>query len=154
MSFGHDYYFAFAEVEYEEMNSSIEATIRISTHDFEKTLRDKKLITKELSLIEQDSAILVILEKEIESHFWINPGSSNGRNLDLHLDGFEILKTGVVEFYLSANVQDPVKQFEVGFDILMDELPLQQNKLTFINRNKKMNYVFLPNKRTQIIALH
>lgn len=151
VSYGHDYFFAFAEVEYNEMNSKVEVTIRVSTHDFEKSLRSKSLISKDLSVLSQDTNTLSILEKEIEDHFTI---SSLEQTIDLQLEGFETQKTGIVEFYLSAEVKNNPNQLDIKFDLLMDEFPEQQNKLTFIYRMSKRTLVFMQNKRTQSIDLN
>lgn len=151
VSFGHEYYFAFAEVEYNEMNGKIEATLRVSTHDLEKVLREKNLIKNDLSSISQDTATLSLLEKEIETHFSI---SFSGKNLDFQLEGFETLKTGLVEFYLSSDIQENLEKMEIKFDLLMEEFPEQQNKMTFMHRMSKTTLVFMQNKRTQYIDLN
>jgi len=154
VSYGHEYYFAFAEVEYNEMDGKIEATIRVSTHDLEKALRDKKLITKDLSALSQDTLSLSVLEKEIEAHFSISLKDASGKSLDFILEGYETQKTGIVEFYLSADLKKNAQQLDITFDLLMDEFPEQQNKLTFIYRTSKITLVFMPNKRTQTIDLN
>jgi len=39
MSSAHDYYFAFAEVEYNEISKRFEGTIIFTTHDLEKSIQ-------------------------------------------------------------------------------------------------------------------
>lgn len=160
-SFGHEYFFAFAEVEYDELNGRLEATLIVTTHDFEKYLQKNKIIEHDLSRYKTDTTTIQFIENEINKHFHLNlnPGLENsiteGAELfHFKLEGYEIQLTGTVEFYLSYELNRPLEIFEVLFDLLMNEYPQQQNKLTFSYRGTKKTYVFLSNKRTQLIDLH
>jgi len=74
--------------------------------------------------------------------------------LEFVMDGFEVLLNGDVQFYLSAKIANPIKEFYVKFDFLMDKFPEQQNKLTFRYRDKKFTYNFLTTTRIQLIKLN
>jgi hypothetical protein len=160
-TFAHDYFFAFAEVEYDEMNGRIEATVTMTTHDFERYLQKNQIIKQELASCLGDSLKMQSIEKELNKHFYfdLSPLSENSimdgdESFHFKLDGFETQLTGIVQFYLSTNINRPLESFEVVFDVLMDDHVEQQNKLTVINRGKKQTYVFLPTKRSQIIDLY
>ena len=161
-SYAHEYFFAFAEVEYDEMNSRIEATLTVSTHDFEFYLQQKGIIQGDLNKNKSDSLKMQLIEEEIIKHFslieGINTDYSNKnqkRTLGkLRLDGFETNLKGTVEFYLSIDVYQPLKSIEITFDLLMDQYPNQQNKLYLITRNEKRTIDFLSSKKTQLIELN
>jgi len=162
ISFAHEFYFAFAEVEYDEMTNRIEATLTVSTHDFEYYLQQKGIIQGDLNKSKSDSLKMQLIEEEIIKHFNLSEGINvdyNNKNqkpyLDqLKLDGFETNLTGTVEFYLSMNVYQPLKSIVITFDILMEQYPNQQNKLYFITRDKKRTIDFLNSKKVQIVELN
>lgn len=160
-AFAHDYFFAFAEVEYDELNGRLEASVTVTTHDFERYLQKKEILQGEINSCIGDSVKLQVLENELNKYFYLNlnPLSENTilegvESFHFELEGFETQLTGTVQFYLSSELKRPLESFEVTFDLLMDEYPEQQNKLTFINRGQKRTYVFLQAKRTQIIDLY
>lgn len=157
----HDYFFAFAEMEYDELNGRIETTLTVSNHDFEHYLKQKNIIQHDLNFYKNDSLKIESIENELNTYLTLNiyPFSENSsldgdESFHFNLDGFETQLSGTVLFYLSADVKRPLETIEVRFDLLMDDHPEQQNKLTFIHRGQKRTYVFLPAKRTQIIDLY
>lgn len=156
----HSYFFAFAEVEYNEVNGKIEATITATAHDLERYLQKKNILQKNLSDCTNDSISLSIIEKVINEHFalTINPNDENsimdGNELFmLHLDGIEIQMTGTIQIYLSGTLKREINSVNVFFDLLMDEYPDQQNKATFIYRENKKTLVFLPTHKSETIEL-
>lgn len=160
-SYAHDYFFAFAEVEYDELNGRIEATVTMTTHDFERYLQKNQIIQHDLATCLNDTVKMQSIENELNKHFYfdLSPLSENSildgyESFHFELDGFETQLTGIVQFYLSTDLNRPLENFIVVFDVLMDDYAQQQNKLTFINRGKKQTYVFLPTKRSQIIDLY
>ena len=156
----HSYFFAFAEVEYNEVNGKIEATITATAHDLERYLQKKNILQKNLSDCTTYSVSLSILEKVINQHFaiTINPNDENsimdGNELFmLQLEGIEIQMTGTIQIYLSGTVKRALNSVDLFFDLLMDEYPEQQNKATFIYREYKETLVFLPTKKSETIEL-
>ncbi len=149
-SYAHDYFFAFAEVEYDEYNARVEATIVMTTHDFESYLRKKNIISKELNTYKNDSIVLNQIETEISHHFTLKSDAVG----TLTMEAFEIELTGMIKVYLSAPILMPSEGLDIQFDLLMDEYKEQQNKLTFIYRDKKTSYVYLQNKRSQHIDFY
>lgn len=153
----HEYYFAFAEVEYDEMNGRIEVTLTVSKHDFEYYLQQKRIIQGDLNKNKSDSLKFQLIEDEIIKHFSLKEFQStlNKSSLsEMRLDGFETNLTGTVEFYLSLDVYQPLETIEIVFDVLMDQHPNQQNKLYFITRDKKRTFDFLNSKKVQIVELN
>lgn len=157
-SFSHDYFFAFAEIEYDEMNGRIEASVSMTTHDFERLLQKQGIIQKDLNSCKNDTIKMQQIKDVIAAHFFIKVAysleNSQKENINWKLEGFETQLTGIVHFYLSADLQSPLETIEATFDLMMDNYPEQQNKLTFIYRNRKNTYIFLPTKQTQIIDLY
>ena len=141
----HDTYFSFAEVEYNDLNGSIEATLTISTHDLEMVLMEKNLLHGALTSSPLDSVLLLQLEEIINASFQLAP--TNGTNFHWTLDGMENTLTGNTNVYLSTSVKERLTTLDVHFDLLMDRYPEQQNKLTFIYHNRKTTRIFLNNKR-------
>jgi len=162
-SFAHKYYFAFAEVEYNEMNRTLEATIIASAHDVESILKDNKVISKSLDEAKKNKKEYYAINDFLNKSFCIHTADSLSLSaldsalppqLEFNMDGFEVLLNGDVQFYLSAKIANPIKEFYVKFDFLMDKFPEQQNKLTFLYRDKKFTYNFLTTTRIQLIKLH
>ncbi len=159
-SYAHEYFFAFAEVEYDEMNGRIEATITVSTHDFEFYLQQEGIIQGDLNKNKSDSVKMLLIENEIIRHFDIKESYTDEdqelkkKLSKMKLEGFETNLNGTVEFYLSSQVYEPLKTIEFTFDILMDQYPKQQNKINFITRDKKQTIDFLQSNKTQFIDIN
>ena len=140
----HEYFFAFAEVEYNATAKCLEITVQGSAHDVEDVLNESGIPIKELEDHYTDSLMLLKLES------FINKGlvfSSNGMATQLSLKGYEVKTNGMVYFYLASTEFTPVKSIDIQFDWLMNVLEQQQNKLTFNYLNHKYNAVFLPQQR-------
>lgn len=150
LSYAHDYYFAFAEVEYDELKEEIQATLIVSTHDLENMLKKKGVIDKALSSYSNDPETLKLVQKEIEKGFSIQIGD---KVIEMTLEGMETQLTGLTNFYFSAKNIQSISKLSIHFDLLMDQFQEQQNKLTFSYRNKKDSYIFLSNKKEQDIII-
>lgn len=150
MTFAHDYYFAFAEVEYNDLKGELEATLIVSTHDLESMLRKKGVIERDLSSYSNDSSALKNIQNELLKGFSIQVGT---KTLNLTLEGMEVQLTGLTNFYFSAKEVPSLETISVKFDLLMDTFAEQQNKLTFIYRNTKNTYVFMSNRKEQDLIL-
>jgi hypothetical protein len=155
----HPSFFGFAELEYNEMHGQFEATISVTSHDFEQYLQKKQIIKGELSKALKDSSILEFISNELNSHFFVDldPFGQNSTMdgvefIRFALDGYEEERTGTIRFYLHAPLNHSVSgTFGITFNLLMDEFPEQQNKLTFKFREKKTTFVFLQTNQKQII---
>lgn len=151
ITWAHDFFFAFAEVEYNEISGRIEATITVTTHDFEKSLRDKEIGSISLSKAKSDSVTLDKVKQELLKGFSV---SLNGNKADFILDGMDVMLNGVTNFYFSADVKtEGINQASIYFGLLMETFPDQQNKATFIARGAKTSLIFLHQLKTQSILL-
>ena len=158
----HPYFFAFAEVEYNELSQSIEATIIASAHDVESLLKDNKIISTSLDEARKNNEEYFAINVFLNKHFCIHSTDSLSLEaldsalppqLEFILDGFEVLLNGDVQFYLATKIANPTNQFYVKFDLLMDKFPEQQNKLTIRYRNSKSTFNFLTTTKSQFIRL-
>jgi hypothetical protein len=147
----HDTYFSFAEVEYNDLNGSLEATLTVSTHDLEMVLMEKNLLHGALTSTSIDSSLQSKLEELINASFQLS--SANGPYFHWNLEGIENTLTGNTNVYLSTSIKERITSMDVHFKLFMDRYPEQQNKLTFIYHNRKTTRVFLNNKRQDTITL-
>lgn len=146
-SHAHEFYFAFAEVSYDELTERIEATIILTSHDLEKSLTISGNNIRLSSDKVLDSVAISTIEKELNKGFYLQSG---GVNSYLKLDGYETLLNGTTQFYLSGIFRKN-EGSTIHFPLLMDVFPDQQNKLTWIFRGEKETYVFLPAMTSQKI---
>ena len=149
LSYSHEYFFAFAEVEYNDISKKLEATLTASTHDVESAIRETKSTLKNIESINQGSGDFKILEDYLLEHFKVS--SENESNLKLI--GFEVLLSGVTNFFFESiemNIEDTL---HIEFDLLMQQHQEQQNKVTFYYRNKTYTRPFLYDVRKQEIKL-
>ena len=144
----HDYYFAFAEVSYNDISKKVELTITVSTHDFELAIEKEKNYNIELETL-KDSVQLADVESYLLNHFSI----ANDKTIKLNLIGHKTLLNGVTNFYFESNAIVLSKAITFSFDLLMDEFKDQQNKLTFYYRGNTYTRPFLFDKRKQTIEL-
>ena len=151
--FSHNSYFSFSELTYNELNGRFEASISMTTHDLEHVLQQRGIIKKSIEYYQTDTVTLHKVYTEILNHFQITFSESLHSNFSLKMDGFEIMKTGLIYFYASMQVREEIHSFQVTYDLLMNEYTEQQNKLTFNYRGNKSTYVFTPEKRNSLIEI-
>jgi hypothetical protein len=147
----HDTYFAFAEVEYNDLNGTLEATLTLSTHDLERLLQEKEIIKGALSSTPMDSMLVSSISVLINSTFYFS--LPNKEAIHWEIEGIENTLTGTTNIYLSSAVKQVTDTFSVRFDIFMDRYPEQQNKMTFIYHENKTTRVFLNAQRTDTFKL-
>jgi len=149
LSYSHDYFFAFAEVEYNDISKKLEATLTASTHDVENAIRETKSTLKNIEVINLGSNDFEIVERYLLEHFKV---SSNNES-NLKLIGFEVLLSGVTNFFFESSQMDLKETLTVEFDLLMQQHQEQQNKITFYYRNQTYSRPFLFDVRKQEIKL-
>jgi hypothetical protein len=162
-TFAHNYFFAFAEVEYNELNETFEATIIAAAHDVETVFIENGVISKSLDYAKKNKKEYYAINEDLNKQFSIFISSSKSEliedethyaQIELILDGFEVLLNGNVQFYLSAKLKSPPTKIKIKFDLLMERFPDQQNKLTFRFRDKKLTYNYLTTVNTHDIILN
>jgi hypothetical protein len=147
----HEFYFAFAEVEYNAANKKLEITLEVTAHDLEADMKKAGIILDKH--IENQSGN-TDFKKQLESHlskgFEIAAGETS---IPLKVIGFDVMPTGQLYVFLESDPVDLKITIDFKFDLLMDTFLDQQNKITFIRNNQKQTAVFLPTKRTESITL-
>ncbi|MFM8595717.1 MAG: DUF6702 family protein [Flavobacteriales bacterium] len=159
--FAHEFYFAFAEMSYNEMSRRFEGTIIFTTHDLEKALDPKGSLIGKLEISDESSPIRTQLEQYINQHFNITYGCALDSNaVDAFcqsyftLEGIATKLNGTIECYISSSkVAGFYAPVSIQFDALLEIYPAQQNKLTFLYRQDKFNLNFIPGKLIQTIPL-
>ncbi|MBI1836862.1 MAG: hypothetical protein HYR91_06310 [Flavobacteriia bacterium] len=148
--FAHEYYFAFAEAQFNHTTQKIELSVTVSTHDIEHWLQDNGIKIKELENHYEDSLIVNEISTQLLHgiHFSILE-----KNINFKIIGFQVNKNGLTDFFFISEEVKVNNEIKVTFDLLMDKYKGQQNKLTFIYNSRKMTFPFLPTQREQIIHL-
>lgn len=146
----HEYFFAFAEVEYNVMQEQLEGTLIFSAHDLEDVLLKKGIISGKLDKIQHDSASIVAISNFLFSEFQFTNVQKKVSLIGLD---FFLTRNGLIEFYFKSEKIKLEKEFELEFSNLMDEFPQQQNKITFIYNGNKQTASFLNDKRKQKLTL-
>jgi hypothetical protein len=149
-SFAHEFYFAYAELTYNELQQRFEGTIIFTTHDLERTLEPKGTLIGKFEKLDETSAELKLIEHYINEHFQINYGCALDSNAvdafcqsKFTLEGIVTQLNGTIECYVSSSAGALYNPVQFKFDALMEQFPSQQNKLTFTYRNQKETLSFL-----------
>ena len=146
----HDYFFAFAEVDYNDLTEELHATVIVSTHDLERMLRSQGIISKDLASYSDSNEVIQTIQTEIQKGFGF---LFSGEQKMLEFEGMELLLTGTTQFYFSLKSIKSLQLVSVKFDLLMNIFPEQQNKITLIYRNSKTSFVFLNTQKEQELIL-
>jgi hypothetical protein len=159
-SWGHQYFFAFAEIEYNEMAEKFEGSVVATTHDFEFALMKSHGLQTKLEKIEMNSSDVKIMEDYLNKFLTLLYGCSLDSNaIDAYcsanwrIESFQIMKNGTIELYFSAPAKHVYTLIQVDFRFLMDAFPEQQNKLTFIYREDRTTQSFTKTQATHYFAL-
>lgn len=150
VAFGHDYFFAFSEVQYNHFRQKFEVTVVASAHDLDYMWRDSELNSDVISDLRVDSEEFRLVEEFVNEGFQLN---SPKDRIKLRIIGIESLLNGVVNFYLESYEVPLPKELHVTFDLLMDEFPQQQNKMTLYIGEHTYTKAFLQNERKHTLKL-
>lgn len=148
--YAHEYFFAFAEVEYNETSQKIEATLTVSTHDLEHAIEKELNLVKHLEKIEFGTKEFVALEGYLLKYFKIE----TDKKCKLKLIGLEESLQGITNFYFESEKIEIHDEITISFDLLMKQNKKQQNKVTFYHKNKNYTRPFLYSQRLQTIKLN
>lgn len=169
-SWAHEFYFAYAELAYNEMNQKFEGTLIFTTHDLERALDPKGSRVGKLEQSDESSPIRGELEAYINKHLSIQYGCAIDSNTfdamcytQFILEGISPALNGTIECYISTPAKLLYLPTYLGlsystilivqFDALFETFSGQQNKLTLIYRNQKETLNFIPGKEMQNIPL-
>jgi hypothetical protein len=143
----HEFYFAHAEVELNEMTQRIECTISFTTHDFERYYLNDSL---KLSSSINPFLLSGEMENILSKHFIFK--LKGNITLKFSVEGIETMLNGTTNVYLSSELGNELPE-EIIFDLFMDEIPSQQNKVSLTFRNQKTTYLFMPSARIQQLKI-
>lgn len=150
VSFSHEYFFAFAEMEYNDISSKFEITISVTTHDLEKVYEKNNDVKLDLQEYKSNSETAELMITYFKQHFELKTEKATCK---LNLIGFESNLNGTTNFYFESDEIDITPKLSIKNDILMDEYPNQQNKITLYYQSKSYTYDFLSHERIKTIIL-
>ena len=150
-SYGHDTYFAFAEMEYDEDCSCLEISIKVSAHDLnsiaENQTKNYLGLEKTLNSKEGNSNII---QQIILQGFEINQYQKKIVSL---YEGFELNNDGDCFFYFKTEKLEK-GLIDIRFDLFMNTYLEQQNKLIYNKSDhSKQTFVFFGSSRETKIEL-
>jgi len=146
----HPFYFSYAEIDYNEFCNCFEGFISLSSHDFEELLNEEKNTKTSISKAMNDS----LLKKEINEI--LNSGlsfSADRQEIRIQLEGYESEMNGLTRFYFKTQPFKNSEEIIVEYDLFMEKYKEQQNKLTIIQRDKKVTIDFLIQEKTKLITI-
>ena len=158
----HAFYFAYAEVEYNELSQQLEVSLSGTTHDLqtaiEKEFHHKCNNWGKQNISAKDSSMLL---KYINNHLRFRYGCALDSNAidaycssEFHLEGIQFNLDGSFMCFLSSPMKTIyLNSLSAQFDFLMESFPEQQNKLTFLQRDKSQTLVFIKPQQSQAIKL-
>jgi len=159
-SWGHQYFFAFAEIEYNEMAQKFEGSVVATAHDLELSLMNSYGLQTKLEKLTPESSEVKIIESYLNKFLTLRYGCRiDSTAIDAYcfadwgIESFQIMKNGTIELYFSAPAKHVYTLIQVDFRFLMDAFPEQQNKLTFIYREDRKTQSFTKTQATHYFAL-
>jgi len=159
-SFAHEYYFAYAEISYNELQQKLEGTLIFTTHDLERSIEPKGTLIGKFEKLDETSAELKRIENYINQHFQIIYGCAlDSLETDVIcisqflLEGVVTQLNGTIECYISASIPALYNPIQIKFDALMEHVPGLQNKFNFIYRQQKETLSFLLNDSSKYFTL-
>ncbi|MDG1333543.1 MAG: hypothetical protein P8P74_14500 [Crocinitomicaceae bacterium] len=150
LAFGHDYFFAFAEVAYNDISQQFEATVSVSSHDLERIFDEKNWSIDDLETAEENTENFTAISNWMLNQFRL---SSNENVANFTVIGCEVELSGMIRFYLESAPIEILETLTVKFDLLMGDFPEQQNKLTLYYRDRTITKSFLQTAYVQEIRL-
>ena len=146
----HPFYFSYTEIEYNEFCNCFEGFISLSSHDFEELLNEEKNTKTSISKAMNDS----LLKKEISEILNSGLSFSAGRQeIRIQLEGYESEMNGLTRFYFKTQPFKNSEEILIEYDLFMEKYKEQQNKLTIIQRDKKVTIDFLIQEKTKLITI-
>lgn len=142
IAFSHDYFFAFAEVDYDDISQRLEATVSASSHDLERLFDSKKWTIDDLTHFSNDKKNCIEISNWLFEQFSM---STNNQQIELSIIGCEVELNGQIHFYIESKPIEILTELTVTFNFLMNIYQAQQNKVTFHFRDQKITKDYLQN---------
>lgn len=150
LAFGHDFFFAFAELDYNDITQRFEATVSVSSHDLERIFDEKNWSIDELESTDQRNENFQAVSEWLLEQFQL---SSSTQAIQLSVIGSEVELNGMIHFYIESKPTELSDTLTVKFDLLMSDFPEQQNKVTLYYRDQTITQSFLQNAFVHEIRL-
>lgn len=144
----HDFFFAFAEMDYNDITQKLELTIVVTTHDFERCIESQGGNIDNIASLSETEIEQV--ETYINKHFSVSNSDFKGQ---FKFVGNQVSLEGTTNLYFESTEIELEKDFEVKFDLLMETFEDQQNKLTFYYQGRTITTAFTPIEQTQTIHI-
>ncbi|MGY8927706.1 MAG: DUF6702 family protein [Flavobacteriales bacterium] len=148
-AYGHEYYFSFAELGYNDMSEKFEATLSVSTHDLESAINSNSVLIKDITLVTDNSPEFLLIEQYLMKHFKV----STSNDVKFSLIGHETSMNGTSNFYFESKPAAISGHIDVQFDLLIDTYQEQQNKITFYYHGESYTRPFNYDIKEQYIKL-
>lgn len=148
-AFSHDYYFSFAEIQYNKETTCLEISIKVSSHDLDNYFR-KKVVDINIEKARKIDSLSSKINQLILNGFVIK---QEGSSISQRIEGYENTLDGFTYFYL---ISEPIQQgipIQLKYDLFMDLFPEQQQKVTLIG-DTISSYQFMLFQREQTINLN
>lgn len=142
----HVFYFAFAEIEYNQKDQRFEISLRATGHDVEDYMNHLKKPVGKLEDCVNNPLKLKVLEEVLLNEFQIK---TDDKSLALELIGLEVNLKDEVTFYIVSKKMELPSSVEITFNYLMNYFEEQQNKITIITATGKEYLTFLRHKPTR-----
>lgn len=144
LGYAHDYFFAFAEVQFNHEKKRLEISIRVTGHDFEEYMKHVGKETLRMEECINNPIEMQKIKSVLFSEFKI---TTNGAPLALEIVGMEINNKDEAIFYVTSKENIELTTVTFTFDLLMNYFKEQQNKLTIFTKEGKDYLTFLPHRR-------
>ena len=148
-AYGHEYYFSFAELGYNDMTEKFEVTLSVSTHDLESAINSNSVLIKDIMLVTDNSPEFLLIEQYLMKHFKV----STSNDVKFSLIGHETSMNGTSNFYFESKPAAINGHIDVLFDLLIDIYQEQQNKITFYYHGESYTRPFNYDIKEQYIKL-
>lgn len=150
LAFSHDFFFAFAELDYNDITQRFEATVSVSSHDLERIFAENEWSIDDLESFKSNTDNFKSISEWLLEQFQL---SSNDRSIDISVIGCEVELNGMIHFYLESKPAELSESLTIKFDLLMSDFPEQQNKVTLYYRDQTITQSFLQNAFVHEIRL-
>lgn len=142
----HEFFFGFAEVEYNDMSRTFEATLVFTAHDVEKCVEGLNIPEGS----ETSSDDILKLSEYINKTFSISCGNNS---VNWSIVGVESFLNGTVNIYIISQEIEITNELNIKFNSLMERFENQQNKITLLFRGESFTKAFLKNDYNKTIKL-
>lgn len=153
VSRAHEYYFAFAEVEYNVETQRFEGTIIFTTHDLEKAIQEEHPEFPIMDTMSVRNPGFELVRERIKEGFYIQVNGLR-QKIKLEFLGIENFLTGTTNIYFQSERIESISDIKFGFKLLMDEYDGQQNKIAFKYGELKETLYFINQENEQTLNIN